>query len=108
MPVPVMVNRRELQLAGICAAAIWSLEAVLLLTDGEQGVLPWLRGRTLLEDTRAQVQAVLAQRDGLTARAAALRSDPRAIQAAARAELGMVFPGELVLQLEPKVAEPRP
>lgn len=58
------------------------------------------RLRRQLADVRAEVVRLRAINLALAAETEALRTDPSAIEARARDDLDMVFPGELVLRLE--------
>lgn len=55
-----------------------------------------------LQRIRAECAALEADNAHLLREIEALRTDPRAIEDHARDELGMVYPGELVLRLQPE------
>src|SRR5262245_55290337 len=55
---------------------------------------------------RARNRALGAENDRLARQAEALRSDPAAIERVARAELGWVKPGEIVVELPAPRAQP--
>src|SRR5258708_7071687 len=57
--------------------------------------------RSDLRALRARNQELAAENERLTREADALRSDPGAIERVARAELGWVRPGEIVVDLTP-------
>ena len=56
--------------------------------------------RTVAE-SRQQIEALEQERDALRQRIRALRSDPLAVETAAREQLGMLRPGERVLRWDP-------
>jgi len=91
------VRFREKFLLGLAVAGAVSLLAAALL--GQQG---WrevhrLRGeRAVLAEDLARLRA---QRDGLERDIASLRENPRAIEARARRDLGMIREGETVFLL---------
>ena len=58
-----------------------------------------------IEELTAEAREVAVRNVGLRREIAALRSDVGAIEDRARADLGMVYPDEVVLRLEP---EPEP
>lgn len=59
-----------------------------------------VRLRAQLDDARREARELEAGNARLAAEVEALRDDPTAIEARARNELGMVYPGEIVLRLE--------
>ena len=59
-----------------------------------------------LDRVRAEAATLEDDNARLAREIDALRTDPQAIEDHARAELGMVYPGELVLKLPKKAAEP--
>lgn len=76
--------------------------------------IPWqLGGRdraarlaAQLQHVRDEARALEEENARLTREIHALRTDPQAIEDHARDELGMVYPGELVLQLPKVEAQP--
>ena len=56
--------------------------------------------RQQLDETRRETRELEAGNARLAAEVEALRTDPEAVEARARNELGMVYPGEIVLRLE--------
>jgi len=61
-----------------------------------------------LQALRARNAQLAADNDRLAREADALRTDPRAIERVARAELGWVRPGEIVVDLTPQAGAARP
>src|SRR5687767_10431880 len=55
-----------------------------------------------IEELTAEARGVAARNAALRRDIAALRSDVRAIEDRARTDLGMVYPDEVVLRLEPE------
>jgi cell division protein FtsB len=87
-------------MAGALAVLLaWTVEALLLLTDRERGVFALIEAGSELERTRLEIGELEHRRDALRAQNVALADDSRAIEAAAREELGMVFPGERLLHI---------
>jgi cell division protein FtsB len=67
--------------------------------DGESGIPAWLRLREDLRAAGARIDALRSEVESLEAQAAALRSDPFAIETAIREDLGFARPGETVVRL---------
>jgi cell division protein FtsB len=61
-----------------------------------------------LKALRARNAQLAAENERLSREAEALRNDPRAVERVARAELGWVRPGELIVDLGPRAGEDRP
>jgi cell division protein FtsB len=61
-----------------------------------------------LQALRARNAQLAAENERLSREAEALRNDPAAIERVARAELGWVRPGEIVVDLSPTTGEDRP
>ncbi|HVU51025.1 MAG TPA: septum formation initiator family protein [Polyangia bacterium] len=61
-----------------------------------------------LKTLRARNAQLAAENDRLAREAEALRDDPEAIERVARAELGWVRPGEIIVDLTPAPAAERP
>lgn len=85
----------------------WSIRLVLALIVA--ATIAWVpagdddratRLRRQLDGIRAEAAALRVKNARIAAEVEALRTDPSAIEAHARDELGMVFPGEIVLRLE--------
>lgn len=85
----------------------WSIRLVLALVIA--AAIAWVPGgddaraahlRRQLDGLRDEIVALKARNARLAAEVEALRTDPSAIEAHARDELGMVYPGEIVLRLE--------
>jgi cell division protein FtsB len=97
---------------------VWIFRAVaavvLALTFGylpyriyaRSGFAQYLRLRGDLAAIRAQNGRLKAENDRLAREVDALTSDPRALERVARAELGWVRPGEVILDLEPERRTP--
>ncbi len=79
-------------LAALILAGGW------LWLDEEAGLKTWLRLRAEVGRERARVEGLEHERSGLLRRTRKLRSDSLAVETVAREELGMVRPGELVIQ----------
>lgn len=94
MHVPPALRRWSIRLvlALIVAAAIAWVPA------GDDAQAAHLRGQ--LDAIRAEATTLRAKNAKLAAEVEALRTSPAAIEAHARDELGMVYPGEIVLRLE--------
>lgn len=93
----------------------WSIRLVLAIMVA--GLIAWVpagdddRAERLgdqLDDLRREVTTLRAKNQGLAAEVEALRTEPSAIERHARDELGMVYPGELVLRLETPPPPPTP
>ncbi len=91
----------------------WSIRLVLAIVVA--GLIAWVpagdddRAERLgdqLDDLRREANALRSRNAGLAAEVEALRTEPAAIERHARDELGMVYPGELVLRLEPSPPSP--
>ena len=87
-------------LAGVALAPLLALVAAgaILAADRETGLLPLARIRDAVEARRSHVRDLELERTQLTRQIRRLRSDPFAIEQAAREELGMLRPGELVVR----------
>jgi cell division protein FtsB len=84
----------RLGLAVVVAIAIGYLPGELLRRDPKAAKL-----ERQLEDMRAQSRVVAAENQALYREVEALRNDVGAIEARARADLGMVYPDEIVLRV---------
>jgi len=87
----------------------WSIRLVLALVVA--AAIAWVPAGDDAQAARLRQQLESLQREGATLRTRntamaaeveALRTDPSAIEAHARDEMGMVYPGEIVLRLETK------
>ena len=85
----------------------WSIRLVLATLVA--GLIAWAPAgnddratklRDQLESMRGEAARLRAKNTKLAAEVEALRTEPSAIEAHARDDLGMVYPGELVLRLE--------
>jgi cell division protein FtsB len=94
MHVPPALRRWAVRLALAFAVA---LAIAYVPGDSERQAV---RMRRQLEDTRREARELEAGNRRMASEVEALRDDPEAIEARARNELGMVFPGEIVLRLE--------
>ena len=75
---------------------------VLNMVAEDRGLAALLKARRQARAIEAGIAALRAENAALRARADALRHDPRAIELAAREQLGLTRPGEIV------VFRPRP
>jgi cell division protein FtsB len=91
-------------LAMVVVAAI--AQVPWITEGGGAGRAERLRGE--LATTERAVQALSAENLRLAQEIDALRTDVAAIEQHARDELGMVYPGELVLRVERPAAAPKP
>src|SRR5579863_10202737 len=98
MHVPPALRRWALRLglAVIVALALGNLPGGLLRRDPQA-----LKLEQQLADQRAQAQALADDNARLVREIDALRTDVHAIEDLARADLGMVYPDEIVLHVEP-------
>ena len=80
-------------LLGVAAAA------VTLVADTRNGLLALLSLRSDVGEVAERVRELESRRAALRSEVQALRTDPLAIEAAARAQ-GLVRPGEIVVRLE--------
>ncbi len=94
MHVPPALRRWSVRL--VLALVVAALIAWVPAGDDDRATR--LRGQ--LDDLRAEQAALRTKNARLATEVEALRTDPKAIEAHARDELGMVYPGELVLRLE--------
>lgn len=102
MHVPPALRRWTVRLTLAFAVAL----AIAYAPGDSESEARHLRGQ--LEDARREARELEAGNARMAAEVDALRNDPSAIEARARDELGMVFPGEIVLKLEGDLAEPAP
>ena len=81
---------------------LFGVGMILISLVGDQGLIAYTGLRREASALRADVQRLEARRVLLTRRIEALRSDPDYIAVLARKRLGLVKPGETVLQLPPR------
>ncbi len=86
---------RKLALGPLLALAAC---AAILVTDFETGLIPLLELSEEVARVGESVDDLARERDELSRHVRRLRSDPLAIEAAAREQLGMVRPGEIVVR----------
>jgi cell division protein FtsB len=81
---------------------LFGVGMILISLVGDQGLIAYYGLRREAGSLRADVQALQARRTELAQEVRALRSDPDYIALLARKRLGLVKPGETVLQLPPR------
>lgn len=94
MHVPPALRRWSVRL--VLAIVVAALIAWVPAGDDDRAT----KLRDQLESMRAETATLRAKNARLATEVEALRTDPKAIESHARDELGMVYPGELVLRLE--------
>jgi len=94
MHVPPALRRWSIRL--VLALAVAALIAWVPAGDDDRAT----KLRDQLDGMCTEAAALRARNARLAAEVDALRTDPSAIESHARDELGMVYPGELVLRLE--------
>lgn len=94
MHVPPALRRWAVRLALAFAVAL----AIAYVPGDSEGQA--IKMRRQLEDTRRETRELEAGNLRMAAEVEALRTDTEAVEARARNELGMVYPGEIVLRLE--------
>jgi len=72
--------------------------AAILLLDFETGLLPMARLADEVERSRDRVEQLEGEFARLRRRVQRLRSEPAAVEAVAREQLGMLRPGEIVVR----------
>jgi cell division protein FtsB len=108
MHVPPALRRWATRIA-ICVAIAVAVAYVPWRVAGGGEQADKLRGQ--LAHLRDEARALDAENARMEREIHALRTDPRAIEDHARDELGMVYPGELVLRIEtdpPSATNPVP
>ncbi len=87
-------------LLGVAVAPLLALLAALgiLLLDRETGLLPLAGLREQAQLRRSKVSDLDAERVRLGQRIGRLRGQPLAVETAAREQLGMLRPGEIVVR----------
>ena len=103
--VPSPAPRREKLLLGALAALGLGILAFALF--GDQGWREVRRLRAERDQLSAEIQRLTLRQEELQRQVTDLKDDPRAIEARARADLGMIKPGETVYLL-PERHEPKP
>ncbi len=103
--VPSPARRREKLLLG--ALVTLGLAILAFALFGDQGWREVRRLRAERDQLSAQIQSLTQRQEELQRQVAGLKGDPRAIEARARADLGMIKPGETVYLL-PERHEPKP
>ena len=94
MHVPPALRRWSARL--VLATVVAALIAWVPAGDDDRA----MKLRDQLDALRAEATTLRAKNAKMAAEVEALRTDPKAIEQHARDELGMVYPGELVLRLE--------
>lgn len=86
--------RREIAIGlAIVASAV-----AIAVADDETGVRAWRNTRSDLANAQARVAELEARIESREGEAAALRSDPLALERAIREDLGLARPGETVVR----------
>jgi cell division protein FtsB len=93
-------------LGSLGVLAVWAVEAVVLVMDRERGPVALVKTQAQVTSAAQRIEQLQKESRDLSTRSAALKRDPRAVEAAAREVLGMVYPGELVLLLPEEDAAP--
>jgi cell division protein FtsB len=88
-----------LRLFGAAALAVVLAYVPYLIYRGD-GYVQYRKMQDELEELERKNDALRAQNRGLRREAKRLRTDPAALGAVARDELGLVRPGEIVIQIE--------
>ena len=94
MHVPAALRRWATRLVLAIAVAL----AIAYVPGDSERQAVRMRGQ--LEDSRREARELEAGNARMATEVEALRTDAEAIEARARNELGMVYPGEIVLRLE--------
>jgi len=98
---PLDRRRRRRHSLWLCRALIFA--AVVVLVDalvGESGLAKTVRARREYSLTAARLSALQVENAGLMEQARRLAEDPRAIEAIAREELGLIRAGEMLFVLK--------
>jgi cell division protein FtsB len=94
------VRRRR---AGRLWAQVVLFTACVLLVNaifGEKGLMDSMRARQAYAGAASDLQRLKAENEALRDEVRRLRSDPAAIEAVARAELGLLRPGEILVTIK--------
>ena len=100
----VYAARRKLGTAAVGLLAAWVFVHVML---GPNGMIVYQRKRTEYRQLQQDIQALQKQNQGYGRQIKALKSDPKAIEKAAREELRYARPGEVVYVV-PSPPHPHP
>jgi cell division protein FtsB len=95
----------RLALAAIVAGA---LAYIPYRVYGEAGYVRYRKLDDQQGDLTRGNQRLIEENRQLSREISLLRSDPDAVRRAAREELGMIAPGEIIIKIEPASAESRP
>lgn len=91
-----MTVRRKLLMVAACVAALLTMVSAA----DAKGFRRYLSLRQDVETIQERNRAITAANDALRREINALRTEPAALERAAREELGYIRPGELVFHLE--------
>lgn len=91
-----MTVRRKLLMVAACVAALLTMVSAA----DAKGFRRYLSLRQDVEAIQERNRAITAANDALRREINALRTEPAALERAAREELGYIRPGELVFHLE--------
>ena len=80
------------------ALAIVGSAVAIAVADDETGIRAWRNTRSDLANAQARVAELEARIESREGEAAALRSDPLALERAIREDLGLARPGETVVR----------
>jgi cell division protein FtsB len=100
-------GRRILNVVLVFATVVMLVDALV----GEKGLIERMRAGRQYEQQTASLGVLKTENARLRESARRLREDPSAIEAAAREELGLIRPGELLFILRdvtPAVRDPKP
>lgn len=100
-------GRRILNVVLVFATVVMLVDALV----GEKGLIERMRAGRQYEQQAASLGVLKTENARLRESARRLREDPSAIEAAAREELGLIRPGELLFILRdvtPAVRDPKP
>ena len=86
--------RREIAVGLAIVAAAMAIAAA----DDETGIRAWRKSRSDLANAQARVVELEARIESREGEAAALRSEPLALERAIREDLGLARPGETVVR----------
>ncbi|MCZ6473774.1 MAG: septum formation initiator family protein [SAR324 cluster bacterium] len=78
---------------------LFAMGMILVSLIGEQGMIAYIQLKGEARQLRSEVAALDARRVELAQEIKALRDDPAYIELLARRRLGLVRPGELIIQL---------
>ena len=98
-----LVSTRQQAVQGVALVSLLVLTGLALL--GPSGLLAWGEQASLLEQRKAQLAVLEAERDELRGRVDALhpdRADPDMVGELLRKNMHVLHPDEIVLELEPE------